>query len=31
MGQLTVPLLEAMGIFHLSPSSAEAEEAVAEA
>jgi len=31
MGQLTVPLLEAMGIFHLSPSPAEAEEAVAEA
>ena len=31
MGQLTVPLLEAMGISHLSPSPAEAEEAVAEA
>ena len=31
MGQFTVPLLEAMGIFHLSPSPAEAEKAVAEA
>jgi len=31
MGQFTVPLLEAMGISHLSPSPAEAEEAVAEA
>ncbi|MBP7070047.1 MAG: sulfopyruvate decarboxylase subunit alpha [Methanothrix sp.] len=31
MGQLTVPLLLAMGIPHLSPSQAEAEETVAEA
>jgi sulfopyruvate decarboxylase subunit alpha len=31
MGRLTVPLLEAMGIPHLSPSPPEAEEAVAGA
>ena len=31
MGRLTVPLLEAIGIPHLSPSPAEAEETVAKA
>ena len=31
MGRLTVPLLEAMGILHLSPGPVEAEEVVAEA